>query len=117
MQRARGIICPWVFHRNGERIRDFRHAWKTACTSVGLPGRIPHDFRRSAVRNMVRAGITERVAMRMTGHKSRSVFDRYDIVSDGDLIDAASKLNRAVEKLTGTVGTSGADASVAGNRK
>ena len=74
LQREKGIVIPWVFHREGKRIGDFRKSWRTACRKAGLPGRIPHDFRRIEVRNLVRAGIPERVAMQMTGHKTRSIF-------------------------------------------
>jgi integrase len=98
LQARLGRIIPWLFphdgkgSRAGERRRDFRKAWKTVCTAAGVPGRIRHDFRRTAVRNMVNAGVPERVAMTITGHKTRSVFDRYHIVSPGDLQDAARRL-------------------------
>jgi integrase len=87
-------LTPWIFHRKGKPIGDFRKAWATACKKAGVPGRILHDFRRTAVRNLVRAGVPERVAMQMTGHKTRSVFDRYNIVSEEDLMEAAKRLDR-----------------------
>jgi integrase len=97
---GKGTICPHVFQPfDGRAIRSFRKAWLAACKAAGCPGRIPHDFRRTAVRNLIRAGIPETVAMSMTGHKTRSVFMRYDIVSEGDLDSAAQKLNAA---MTGT---------------
>jgi integrase len=100
-----GTICPHVFQRfDGKAIKSFRKAWLAACTAAGCPGRIPHDFRRTAVRNLIRCGIPETVAMAMTGHKTRSVFMRYDIVSEGDLDSAAQKLNAAMTGTkTGTV--------------
>jgi len=101
VQREQGCIIPWVFHRHGKPIRSFRRSWRTACRLAGQPGRIPHDFRRTAVRNMVRKGIPERVAMQLTGHKTRSVFERYNIVSEGDLQEAGRKLTGTI---TGTIG-------------
>jgi len=78
-------------------ITSVSKAFASACRKAGCPGRIPHDLRRSAVRRFVRQGIPDSVAMKLTGHKTRSVFERYNIVSDGDLREAAAKLD-AVEK-------------------
>jgi integrase len=112
------VIEP-VFHRLGEPIRDFRGAWKKACAAIGFmrplldgagdptvgrkgrPVMVPtlrfHDLRRSAVRNMIQAGVSEKVAMEATGHKTRSVFDRYHIVTINDLRAA---LERTEASLT-----------------
>jgi integrase len=91
VQRTEGALVPFVFHRNGKPITAFTKAWKHACVAAGCPGRIPHDFRRTAVRNLVRSGVPERVAMQMTGHKTRSVFERYNIVCEADLFEAARR--------------------------
>jgi integrase len=88
---------PWVFHADGRRILSepklrFYDPWKTACAAAGVAGRIPHDFRRTAVRNLTRAGVPEKIAMTITGHKTRSVFDRYDIIAEDDLELAVTRL-------------------------
>jgi integrase len=101
LQRQRKVVCPRVFHRSGRPIKSFRVAFRSACVEAGCPGRVLHDFRRTAVRNLVRAGIPERVAMQMTGHKTRSVFERYNIVSAGDLRDAARRLDDASTTTSG----------------
>ena len=102
LERQLGRIVPCIFpHRGkGQRAgrvrRDFRKAWATACKEASVPGRYRHDFRRTAVRNMERRGVPRSVAMKITGHKTESVYRRYAIVSDADLREAA-------RKLTGTI--------------
>ena len=108
--------CPWICHRGGIRLQSLKHSWRKACQAVGLgqmvkdatkgrkvwQGKIPHDFRRTAVRNMVRAGVPEKVAMAISGHKTRSVFDRYNIVNEKDLEQAAQSLSAYFEQQTVT---------------
>jgi integrase len=92
LERERGRVIAWVFHNGGEPIKDFAKAWKRATKAAGLPGRVPHDLRRTAVRALVRSGVPETIAMRLTGHKTRAVFDRYDITSGRDLREAVGRL-------------------------
>ena len=92
VQRQTGRIIPWVFHCEGTPMKSFWKAWKTACKAAGAPGRIPHDFRRTAVRNLERAGVPRSVAMKMVSHKTQAIYRRYAIVIDADLQEAAKKL-------------------------
>lgn len=110
----RALGCPYVFHdRDRPRkpgddtvhaIGDFKSSWSTACQNVGLPHLLVHDLRRSAGRNLVRSGVPESVARKITGHRTRAMFDRYDITSETDLVNALERVSdynarRATEPL------------------
>jgi integrase len=92
IERATGRPIPWVFHRCGERINDFRWEWEKAITASKISRKIPHDFRRTAVRNLERAGVPRSVAMKLVGHKTESIYRRYAIVAKQDLVDGLKRL-------------------------
>jgi len=99
--------CPYVFRRGGQPIKSFYKSWLTAVAAVGLPKLRPHDLRRSAVRLMTRAGIPEKIAMQVTGHKTRSIYDRYNIVNEGDLRLFTAKMDAHLESLGAQAETQG----------
>jgi integrase len=100
IEMAQGVIIPWVFIHppetarceTGSRIKNFQGAWAKACKAAGLPGRLVHDFRRTAVRNRERAGVSRSAAMKLTGHKTEAVYRRYAIVDSTMLQEAVDKL-------------------------
>ncbi len=87
-----GRIIPWVFHRDGEAIKGLRKAWATACRKAGAPWMLFHDLRRTAVRNLERAGVPRSVAMAMVGHKTEAIYRRYAIVDETMMREGAEKL-------------------------
>jgi integrase len=107
MPSGETIIAPLVFFRRHGRgvpgawapILEFRKAWKSACEAAGVPHKLFHDFRRTAARNLRRAGVSEEVAMLITGHKSTSMFRRYNITDENDLREAMRKAQAYVQTL------------------
>jgi integrase len=87
-------LSPLVFHRSGEPLGDFRKAWATACKKAGCPEKVLHDLRRTAVRNMIRAGVAQSVAMSISGHRTISMFNRYNISSGADQREAFRRVEK-----------------------
>ena len=81
-----------VFDRDDVPVRTWRTALRDACRRARVSHRVLHDCRRTAARNLIRAGVPERVAMLLTGHKTRAVFDRYNIVNEQELLTAGQRL-------------------------
>jgi integrase len=101
VQKERRSIIPWVFHRNGYRIRYYYGAWRAACAQAGVAGRIPHDFRRTAARNLEWAGVPRSWAMKLLGHKTESIYRRYAITGHRELEEGASRLSQFLAQQTG----------------
>jgi integrase len=97
--------CPYVFHRDGNQIKDYSRAWKTACIRAGyfrlvtdakgrtkkMPTKMMHDNRRTAARNMDRAGVPRQIAKQITGHKTDSMYNRYNIVNERDVRESMAQ--------------------------
>ena len=92
--RMRAEACSYVFHRDGERIQSFAKAWNTACEKAGYAGKLVHDLRRTGVRNLIRAGVPQSVAMKISGHKDGRIFARYNIVDTRDVAEAMRRVSQ-----------------------
>jgi integrase len=88
------VLSNLVFHRDGHPVLEFRKAWATACKKAGFAGRLFHDLRRSGVRNLIRSGVPQFVAMSISGHKTVSMFKRYNVTSEDDLREAMLSVDR-----------------------
>ncbi len=94
MLKRQGVVTPYVFHYpDGRPIRDSRGSWRSACAAAGYPDKLLHDFRRTAVRNLERAGVPRSTAMAMVGHKTESIYRRYAIVDEAMYKEAAQRLD------------------------
>ena len=96
---ARRLDCPYIFHRNGKEMGECRKVWKRACTEAGVSGKLLHDLRRSAVRNMVRAGVNPDIARQISGHRTPAIFSRYNIISETDLRQAIEQTSAYLASL------------------
>jgi integrase len=115
-ERQRHADAEHVFTHEGDRIKTFYQAWRSATKRAGLEGLLYHDLRRTGVGNLVRAGVPERVTMAISGHKTRAVSERYNIVSGRHLKDAASKLETYLRSQNGqSSGKECTDSGAAGN--
>jgi integrase len=120
LELATGQPIPTVFHWNDRGTIKPIHPkvlyrrWKEACKRGGVPTRIPHDFRRTAVRNLERAGVPRSVAMKLTGHKTEAVYRRYAIVCEADLSEGLKKLVVLEESLRGKLELSHSSATIPG---
>src|SRR5882757_9657048 len=102
IERRKRIVVPWVFCKpDGGQIRSYYNAWQAACKAVGIE-RIPHDFRRTAVRNFERAGVPRTTAMAMVCHKTEPIYRRYSIVDQSMLEIGTSKLEALQQSQRGT---------------
>jgi integrase len=103
--KTRKNLLPYVFlnEKGTDKVKRFDKSWKTACQNAQIGKKLFHDFRRTAVRNMVRSGIPEGVAMKISGHKTRSVFERYNIVNDADLKLAAQRQEHYLQTQKDTI--------------
>src|SRR4029450_3331534 len=81
-------LSPFVFHREGQRLGDWRKTWKAACEAARVPGLLFHDFRWSAVRNLIRSGVPQAVAQEISGHRTRPMFDRYNVAPAAEAREA-----------------------------
>jgi integrase len=98
---ARRLDCPFVFHRGGKQIASFRKVFKAAALAASMPDLVPHDMRRSAVRNFRRAGLSEHEGMKLSGHETDSIYRRYDIISDEDLTESMNRVQEHLKKRSG----------------
>ena len=82
---GRTVISELIFHKGGKRLPQCRKEWDRACVAAGCPGRLFHDLRRFAVRNLIHAGVEQAIAMKVSGHKTVSMFQRYNIILTDDM--------------------------------
>jgi integrase len=90
--------CPFLIQYEGHGVTEIKRAWNTARKAVKLPDVLVHDLRRTAVRNMIRAGVSQKVCMEISGHRTTHVFQRYDITDERDIVDAGKKLAAYLKK-------------------